>query len=291
VTWDRHVLLDGNNTFRAITGDALGNLYVVGSSQNGVSGLFSKYDTVGNLIWSRDFQVPGGANDLSDVSVDRLGNIFISGHTGGDLGGPNLGITDAFVQKRNAEGEVVWTRQFGGSGLDYAPAVLADGTGNVIVAGALGRYDGVSHSHSSIVRKYHADGAIMWQRSIAAGDTVLLALAADVDGNVYAAGNTKGSLVGVNGGNNDAFLRKYTLAGDVLWTLQHGTARSESYGSIAVDSRGRIAVSGQLDRDGWVSVFSEHAVPEPQGLMLVALAAIPLLNARQPRHRAAASTA
>ena len=33
------------------------------------------------------------------VSADGLGNVYISGYTGGDLGGPNAGDIDAFVAK------------------------------------------------------------------------------------------------------------------------------------------------------------------------------------------------
>ena len=69
------------------------------------------------------------------VSADGLGNVYISGYTGGSLGGPNAGGNDAFVSKYDAAGNFQWTRQLGTSASDLSYGVSADGLGNVYFSG------------------------------------------------------------------------------------------------------------------------------------------------------------
>jgi len=58
----------------------------------------AKYDAAGTLLWTR--QLGTASEDYSHgVLADRLGNVYISGETGGSLGGPKPGSADAFVTK------------------------------------------------------------------------------------------------------------------------------------------------------------------------------------------------
>ena len=65
-----------------------------------------------SVAWIRQ---PGTNNwDQSfGVTADHLGNVFVSGYTQGNLGGPNMGDFDAFLSKYNASGNLLWSREFG----------------------------------------------------------------------------------------------------------------------------------------------------------------------------------
>ena len=106
VEWTRQLgTAEGEESY-GVSADGLGNVYISGLTTGSLGGPFrglsdafvSNYDASGNLQWTRQF----GTNsfDISyGVSADRLGNVYISGKTGGNLGGPNAGQDDPFIAK------------------------------------------------------------------------------------------------------------------------------------------------------------------------------------------------
>ena len=122
-----------------MSADGLGNVYISGYTYGSLGGpnagghdaFVSKYDAAGTLQWSRQLGTMSG-DDSHGVSADGLGNVYISGYTGGSLGGPNAGSYDAFVSKYDAAGSLQWTRQLGTTSDDYSFGVSADGLGTSI---------------------------------------------------------------------------------------------------------------------------------------------------------------
>jgi hypothetical protein len=182
------------------------------------------------------------------MSADGLGNVFLSGHTSGDLGGPNAGPRDAFVAKYDAAGNHLWTRQFGTAADDYGCFVSADGVGGVYITGSTtGSLGGPSAGgYDVFLSKYDTGGNLLWGRQFGTAVTDYGGgVCADLVGNVYVSGVTAGSLEGANAGSYDAFLRKYDSAGNHLWTRQFGTAASEYGGAdVSADHQGNAYVSG-----------------------------------------------
>ena len=58
----------------------------------------AKYSPAGTFLGDSLFNSDDGANAVA-VTVDRTGNSYVAGSTGGDLGGPSKGRTDAFLAK------------------------------------------------------------------------------------------------------------------------------------------------------------------------------------------------
>jgi hypothetical protein len=83
-----------------------------------------KYDTIGNLIWSRQLGFSSG-DDSFAASSDGFGNVVIAGSL----------LGDAFVAKYNAAGDLQWTQQLGTPAYEAARGVSADQLGNVYLAG------------------------------------------------------------------------------------------------------------------------------------------------------------
>ena len=70
----------------------------------------AKYDPTGGLLWAE--QLGTSTADYScSVTVDGAGNAFISGYTGGSLGGPSAGGLDAFLAKYDPAGNRLWSDQ------------------------------------------------------------------------------------------------------------------------------------------------------------------------------------
>jgi hypothetical protein len=121
-----------------VSADGLGNVYISGEDQRDYGEdrkvFTSKYDVDGTLLWTE--QLDSGESDWNfGVSADGLGNVYISGHTSGDLQGTNAGQTDAFIRKYDANGAVLWTEQLGTITIDNHIDVSADGHGGVYITG------------------------------------------------------------------------------------------------------------------------------------------------------------
>ncbi|HKO52281.1 MAG TPA: SBBP repeat-containing protein [Polyangiaceae bacterium] len=76
------------------------------------------------------------------------------------------------------------------------------------------------------------------ERDVASSVTV------DSAGNVLVAGYTSGSLQGTSAGGEDAFVRKFDVSGNVLWTQQFGSDAGDAANAIAADLAGNIYVAG-----------------------------------------------
>ncbi len=256
--WTRQFGTSSTDLAYGVVADGLGNVYVAGYTTGTLPGQTSagdpdafvrKYDATGNQLWTRQFGSPGGDEALG-VAVDGLGNVYVAGHTGGTLPGQtSAGGLDAFVRKYDATGNQLWTSQFGRSGNDIARGVVADGLGNVYVAGvAYGTLPGQTSAGGgdSFVRKYDATGNILWTRQFgnSTGD-VAYSVAADGLGNVYVAGHTQGTLPGqTSAGSSDAFVRKYDATGNELWARQFGSSSGDIAYGVAVDGLGNVYVAG-----------------------------------------------
>ena len=118
------------------------------------------------IEWIRQFGAAGPAFEFASA-VDADGNIYVTGLTDGTLPGQtSVGEVDAFVRKYDAEGNELWTRQFGTSSSDLALGVAAD-AGGVYVAGwtggtLLGQTS--AGDYDAFVRKYDSEGNELWTR-------------------------------------------------------------------------------------------------------------------------------
>ena len=89
-----------------------------------------------NYLWSKSFGVIG--NDYGNsVSVDSLGNVYITGYFDSstiDFGGgelKNAGRGDIFLAKFDSNGNHIWSKSFGVGEWDKSNSVSVDSLGNV----------------------------------------------------------------------------------------------------------------------------------------------------------------
>lgn len=284
-----------------VSTDASGNVYISGSTWGGISGpnlgsddaFLSKFDETGNLQWTRQLGTP--SYDVSSgVTADSMGNVYISGSTGGSLGGPNAGLGDAYVSKYDALGNLQWTRQLGTSLSDASFDVSADSLGNVYISGITEGSLGGSNAggNDAFVSKYNSSGALLWTRQLGtAFEDLALGVSVDSLGNAYITGHTRGSISGANTGEFDAFVIKFDGLGYLQWTRQFGGASTDQSLDVSVDSLGNVYVSGYTygslggpsagSFDAFVAKYS--TIPEPGTLLLSALASVALLLPRVRR--------
>jgi|GEM_PF-784617 len=247
----------GEDPACAVVVDAEGSVYVAGHlfhvlpGQTGAGGLdayLRKYDAHGNELWTRQFGTTG--DDAALGVAAHEGGVYVTGFISGVLPGQtSAGSTDAFVRKYDTDGNVLWTRQFGTTGLDEAACVAVDGSG-VYVGGSVSSTP--NHQDTAFVRKFDTDGNEQWTHEFRPtvlhifGDAHVFTVGVDASG-VYAGGWTAGVLPGqvresyVDG--YDAFVRKYDTDGHELWTRQFGAINEDRPSNTAVQSLA-VGVSG-----------------------------------------------
>ena len=233
-------------SYRVAAYDAAGNA----SAQSGAVNATTQSGT-----WGGTVLIGTASNDRGQgIAVDTSGNIYVAGHTAGDLDGEsnaNPGTHDIFLTKYDPSGTRQWTRLSGTTGGDESgwSAVAVDGSGNIYVTGyTSGNLDGETNAGGSdaVLIKYNSSGTRQWTRLLgsAASDSAW-SVGVDGSGNVYISGFTAGSLGDqTNSGGTDAFLAKYNPSGTLQWVRQLGNATLTYSYAVAVASSGNAYISG-----------------------------------------------
>jgi hypothetical protein len=200
--------------------------------------------------WTRHFGT--GAEDVAGgIAADGAG-VTVVGTTGGSLAGTLRGPSDAFIRRYDRSGRVLWTRQFGTDGQDWAIDVAADGAGITVLGATDGSFTGPGSTPGTkniFVRRYSRAGTVLWTRQFGTSkDEEAGAIAADSSG-VIVVGTTWGALTGTNTEDDaDAFVRRYDRSGRVVFTRQFGTTKPDTAEAVAIDSAG-FTVGGGTDGD------------------------------------------
>ena len=109
------------------------------TSQGSSDAYLAKFDSAGNLAWSKAFGGPGNQLGMT-VAVDWSGSVALATMMFGsaDFGNgvfTSLGNSDAVVAKYTSAGNHIWSKRFGDIGSDTPRRVWFDPSGNLFVAG------------------------------------------------------------------------------------------------------------------------------------------------------------
>jgi uncharacterized protein (TIGR03437 family) len=238
-----------------VVGQATGTF--PGQMQNlNEQGFVIKYDTIGNQQWVREFgsSTPNASVFAHAVAADSSG-VYVVGVADGALpgqmgfGNGSCPCGSAFIRKYDPSGTELWTHEFSVSGHEGAYGVAVNSTGVYMVGEAGATFPNAQVDSSGFfnfwVRKYDANGNEQWTSQFGPGDHMK---AAAVDGTgVYAVGYIGGALPGQTAsGGYDAFVRKYDLNGNALWTRQFGTGQSDIPYGAGSDGNGVYLVGNTL---------------------------------------------
>jgi hypothetical protein len=250
--WTRQFGSSGVDQVLAISADE-GGVTVVGSTdgrlpkQEAVGGLdlfAARFGPRGRQLWVRQLGTKG--DDRATAVVTVPGGAYVAGSTTGRLGGDRRGVTDAFLLHLDADGDVVWVRQFG---TDRAEEVtgLAARAGRLYAvgwtAGTLrGRF--VGGATDGFVAVYGVGGDARWRRQVGTtGADRLSAVVARADG-LFLSGSTDGAFEDqANAGGLDAFVGKLAPLGRPLWFRQFGSPSDDDAVALGADGKG-VYVAG-----------------------------------------------
>lgn len=183
------------------------------------------------------------------TATDKFGNIFVVGETTGDLGQQrNDGVSDLFLSKLDADGNVLWQRLIGSAAPTRGAAIAVDANGDVVVAGttegALTSKDQLEGA-DSFVAKFRANGDDVFTTQLdGAAIDEASSLAIDGSGRIYLAGSVRGALPGGTGlGGRDGYLVQLDATGAVKARRQVGTAGEDKLSAMTLAADGSVLLA------------------------------------------------
>jgi hypothetical protein len=236
-----------------------------------------KRDLNGNVNWTKTFGTKRSVVSNS-ITLDSLGNLFNVGSLLGNnvdfdpspikdsiLSSTTNGLSDIFIQKVNANGDLFWVKKIGGSAADEANTIISKGN-EIYVSGYFSLtvdFDpsliGISNLSSKggkdiFIGKYDLSGKLLWIKQI--GNTkeeTAKQLEIDKYKNIYLVGTfntSSGSSTDFLGkslstsGNNDAFLLKFDVTGKGILVKQYNGSGSDYGSAIKADTMYNVYIAG-----------------------------------------------
>ncbi len=179
----------------AMTVDTHGNIYVTGSSENVPDPWFDndyatiKYDPEGHELWVARYDGGWGGDLPTDIAVDSVGNVFVTGWTISSVNTKNYATIEY-----DSKGHQSWISIYAGEGLYYnEPSGIAVApNGSIFVTGFMERLNG--YLDWAIV-EYDETGSQQWVYSYNGagdGEDRAVGIAADCEGSIFVTGFTTG---------------------------------------------------------------------------------------------------
>jgi hypothetical protein len=231
-----------------------------------------------DLDWATTFGSP--YDNCNSIITDQVGNVYsigrysFSGDFDPSIDTFNLtsnGSNDIFISKLDINGNFVWVKSIGGTGMDYGYSIALDELGNVYTTGffhsitdfdpGAGTYYLRSFGNvpSAFIQKLDSNGNFVWAKSMGGilgteGRSITL----DIQGNVYTIGEYQGTtdfdpgtatfnLTSSNGSN--LFIQKLNPNGSFIWAKSIAAKSSEMDHSITIDNSGNILATGSYNGD------------------------------------------
>lgn len=228
-----------------------GFLYIVASTMSFGAGdqdfALMKYTLSGTLLWVKTWG--GTGYDVPYMmDIDDNGDIYI----GGSQNSFGAGSYDQIILKYSSSGNLLWQRTWGGSDHENAEALTVDKDGYVYATGLTFSY-GAGY-YDVLVTKFTPSGDFLWARTWGGGSAERsMGVGTDADGYLYVSGYTGSFSTGSN-----AYLLKYSPAGDLIWERAWGGDESDYGYCLDVDPTGNAIIGCQISYQS--SGFSDLAV-------------------------------
>lgn len=224
-----------------------GGFILTGLSQQGSGGYdmaLIKLDINGNVTWSQDF---GGPSDDRGLQVQETmdGGYIVSGHTQSF----GAGSWDAYLIKTDINGNLEWSKTYGGGGDDYGNYVQQTPDGGYIIMGSTSSFGAGSWDLWMI--RINSQGNIIWNKTYGAAGAEgehwhTKGLIAS-DGNYVIASYTSS----FGAGSNDYLLIKTDTSGTVLWSKTYGGVGDDNLRFITETADRGFALTGYTTSFGF----------------------------------------
>jgi len=197
-----------------------------GMNKGGWDIFVMKLNSSGETVWKKTY---GGSSDEWGYSITTTtdGGYVLTGQTSsndGDFIGMNKGDIDIFVIKLNSNGEIVWKKTYGGSGIEEGNSITTTTDGGYVLTGWTTSNDGdfsgmYKGSDDIFVIKLNSSGETVWKKTFGGNSSDRgLSITSTIDGGYVLTGYTTsndGDFSGMNKGDYDIFVIKLDKDGNL----------------------------------------------------------------------------
>jgi hypothetical protein len=218
-----------------------------------------KTDAIGNIQWQNT--IGGGSQDfLNCIKQTADGGYILGGSSNSGISGDKTensnGLTDYWIIKTNAAGNIQWQNNIGGSGGDFIASVQQTADGGYILGGYSN--SGISGDKTETLYGFYdywivktdATGNIQWQNTIGGTNSdMLYSIQQTIDGG-YILGGLSNSGISADKsenslGNYDYWIVKTDATGNIQWENTIGGNYDDYLLSIQQTSDGGYILGGR----------------------------------------------
>ncbi len=210
-----------------------------------------KLDASGNLQWEKSY----GGNDYEEANEIQQtsdgGYIVIGSSKSIDFIGTNIGDQDIIIFKLDTNGDYIWGKRFGGTGLDSGYSIKQTTDGGYIASGKV-NYPGNLANLWVAKLDVNGDIAANWSNTQFYGvnNEVALSVNQTTDGGYIVAGTADFD----TGNNMDFWIFKLDATSNVVWQNTYGGSGIEWARDVQQTSDGGYMIVGSTaSNDGDVS--------------------------------------
>ena len=231
------------------------------------------------LQWANS--IPGNT-DLypHDNVTDASGNVYNTGRYRGTVDfDPSAGVasytangfTDAFIQKLDPSGNLLWVINLTGGSWEQIMGLTMDLSGNLY---AFGYFSGTvdfdpgpgvvsltsAGGNDVVIMKLTPSGNLIWAKSFGAATSEDgLYVGCDLAGNIYCSGTFystvdfdpgPGAYTLAAVGNIDVYIAKFDPSGNFVWARSFGTSGADYLDGMDVNGSGDVIVTGTFSGSG-----------------------------------------
>lgn len=202
--------------------------------------LVSCVNSMGDEVWTKAL---GDQNQSEgqDLELDADGNLIITGYYR-DLETNNA---DVLVIKMSPQGDVLWSKHYGGSGTDGGKSIDVMSDGSLLVTAVSNSYSS-NGDYDFVVFKISDMGEVLWTRSFGTAQYENALKGIELtNGNIAVFGHSDND----NSSAYDVVLAMLDAQGEFLWGKSYGEAGDEIAWSM-LEHNGALYMSGDTDSMG-----------------------------------------
>ena len=193
--------------------------------------VLTKVSAKGEFQWNKTYSLTSDSNeDVFDIVACSDGGYAITGYSDIPF---NSNGQDFFLVRTDANGNLLWSKSYGGAGMDVARRIIATSDGGFAIAGYTDSF-GAGGSDAWLVR-VDSSGKQLWNKTYGGtGDDCAYGIAVCSNGGFALTGAI----------NGDAWLIRVDSSGKQLWYRTYGGAKNDAMFDIISNSDGGFSMAG-----------------------------------------------
>ena len=201
---------------------------------------FIRTDSLGKKLWSKTYG--GAGSDFAFSVLQTIDNGFVAVGYTRSLG---EGETDIYIVRTDENGDILWSRTYGGKGYERASSIQPTTDDGYIIAGWTASFG--AGGLDIYMLKITADGAVQWSKTYGGqGNDYGYSVKETYDGGYIIAGFRWGLLEK----QSDMYVIKTDKIGNVKWSKTYGGSGQDYGRSIQETPDGGYIVAGYTNSFG-----------------------------------------